>query len=132
VTLGVLLHVPMFLMDPSTHYRLAGMPIVTDMLTGMGRIVVGSAAPEYGLLPRRPAGSIADEEIAALQDAPLAHPHWIQIIVLATALVINVMKAATLGPPVWHRASCPLSILMLALLWYCSTERATSRQSAST
>src|SRR6185437_13171699 len=97
VTLGVLLHVPMFLMGRSTHYRLAGMPMGMGMLMGMGLIIAGFAAAAYGLLPRRHAGSIAYEEIAPPEDAPLTREHWIQIIVLAAALVIDVMKAATLG-----------------------------------
>jgi putative MFS transporter len=97
VTIGVLLHVPMFLMGRSTHYRLAGMPMGMGMLIGMGLIIAGFAAAAYGLLPRRHAGSIAYEAIAPPEDAPLTRAHRIQIIVLAAALVIDVMKAATLG-----------------------------------
>jgi putative MFS transporter len=97
VTIGVLLHLPMFIMARSTHYVLAGMPMGTGMLVGMGLIVAGFAATAYGLLPRRPKGEIAYEEIAPPEDAPLTRAHWIQIIVLAVALIIDVMKAATLG-----------------------------------
>lgn len=97
VTAGVLLHLPMFLMGRYTHYRLAGMPMGTGMFIGMGLIVAGFAATAYGLLPRRGAGGIVYEEIAPPEDAPLTRAHWVQIILLATALVIDVMKAATLG-----------------------------------
>lgn len=97
VTVGVLLHIPMFLMGRSTHYRLAGMPMGKGMLIGMGLIVAGFAATAYGLLPPRPTESVDYEEIAPPEDAPLTRAHWIQIIVLATALIIDVMKAATLG-----------------------------------
>ena len=97
VTIGVLLHMPMFLMGRKTHYRLAGMPMGTPMLIGMGLIVAGFGATAYGLLPRRQAGTIAYEEIAPPEDAPLTRAHWIQITVLAGALIIDVMKAATLG-----------------------------------
>ena len=33
VTAGVLLHMPMFLMGRMTHFRLAGMPMGTDITT---------------------------------------------------------------------------------------------------
>lgn len=97
VTIGVLLHLPMFIMARDTHYVLAGMPMGKGMLVGMGLIVAGFAATAYGLLPRRPKGRIAYEEIAPPEDAPLTRAHWIQIFVLAGALVIDVMKAVTLG-----------------------------------
>jgi putative MFS transporter len=87
----------MFLMGRTTHYRLAGMPMGKGMLIGMGLIVAGFAAAAYGLLPRRRRASLDYQEIAPLEDAPLTRAHWIQISVLAVALVIDVMKAATLG-----------------------------------
>lgn len=96
VTAGVLLHLPMFLMGRSTHYMLAGMPMGDGMLFGMFLIVAGFTATAYGLLPKR-THTIAYEEIAPPEDAPLTKAHWIQIIILATALIIDVMKAATLG-----------------------------------
>src|SRR6185437_637413 len=77
VTAGVLLHLPMFLMGRSTHYRLAGMPMGTGMFIGMGLIVAGFAATAYGLLPRRHTGNIAYEEIAPPEDAPLNRAHWV-------------------------------------------------------
>jgi putative MFS transporter len=67
------------------------------MLAGMGLIVLGIAAAAYGLLPRRPAQSSTHEFIRPPEEAPLTRAHWIQISVLAIALVIDVMKAASLG-----------------------------------
>jgi putative MFS transporter len=96
VTAGVLLHMPMFLMGLQTHFVLAGMPMGTPMLIGMGLIVAGFAATAYGLMPRRK-GTVTYEEIAPPEDAPLTKAHWIQILVLIVALVIDVMKAASLG-----------------------------------
>ena len=96
VTAGVLLHLPMFLMGRSMGYRLAGMPMDNGMLAGMGLIIIGCAATAYGLLPRR-AGSARVEELSAPEDAPLTRTHWEQICLLAIALVIDVMKAASLG-----------------------------------
>ncbi|HUZ95900.1 MAG TPA: MFS transporter [Edaphobacter sp.] len=97
VTVGVLLHLPMFLMGRTNHFKLVGMPMGTGMYIGMGLIVAGFAAAAYGLMPRRTKGNIAYEEIEPPESAPLTRAHWIQIIVLATALIIDVMKAASLG-----------------------------------
>ncbi len=96
VTIGVLLHIPMFLMGRYTHYNLAGMPMGTPMLIGMGLIIAGTAATAYGLIPRR-VKAFAFEEIAPPEDAPLTRAHWIQITLLSIALIIDVMKPATLG-----------------------------------
>ena len=97
VAIGVALHIPMFLMGRHTGWRLAGMPMDTGMLIGMGLIVSGIAAAAYGLLPRRPSQRSAHESILPPEDAPLTGAHWKQISVLAIALVIDVMKAASLG-----------------------------------
>jgi putative MFS transporter len=100
VTAGVLLHMPMFLMGQSMHYRLAGMPMSTEMVFGMFLIVGGLFAAAWGLLPRDIAGQrIASETItiAAPEDAQLGRAHWTLMIVLVLALVIDVMKPAALG-----------------------------------
>ena len=97
VVIGVLLHLPMFIMARHMHFMMAGMQMDTGMLIGMGLIIGGFAATAYGLLPRHSTGNIEYAEIAPPEDAPLTRAHWIQIIVLAVALVIDVMKAATLG-----------------------------------
>ena len=97
VTAGVLLHVPMFLMGRAVHYKLAGMPMDTGMLVGMGLIIGGTCATAYGLLPPRRTHDVQIDEIAPPEDAPLTRAHWVQIIILATALIIDVMKPATLG-----------------------------------
>jgi len=98
VTIGVLLHVPMFWMGRLNHFQLAGMPMGNGMLIGMYLIVAGFVATGYGLMPRRGDRHAASlDEIAPPEDAPLTRAHWIQIILLAIALVIDIMKAATLG-----------------------------------
>lgn len=96
VTAGALLHMPMFLMGRYTGFRLAGMPMGTDMLAGMGLIVAGFAATAYGLMPRRRRNTVY-EEIPPPEDAPLTRAHWVQIGLLVVALIIDVMKASTLG-----------------------------------
>ncbi|KAA6460453.1 MFS transporter [Acidobacteria bacterium AB60] len=87
----------MFLMGKSEHYRLAGMPMGLDMLIGMGLIIGGTVATAYGLLPPRKTEDKTLEEIAPPEDAPLTPAHWVQIVILAAALIIDVMKPATLG-----------------------------------
>lgn len=96
VVAGVLLHVPMFLMSRHSHYQLAGMPMGTGMIIGMGLIVAGFVVTAYGLKPHRVA-EISLEPIAPPEDSPLTAAHWLQISLLAIALIIDVMKAATLG-----------------------------------
>jgi len=100
VTIGVLAHAPMFLMARAMHYRLAGMPMGAGMIAGMGLIVAGVAIAGYGLLPRNLSAqreAAAGIEIAAPEDARLGWHHWRLMLVLVVALVIDVMKPASLG-----------------------------------
>ena len=100
VTGGVLLHLPMFLMGRHNHFMLAGMPVGWDMVAGMAAIVGGVAIAAYGLLPRDVAGQIAASQeivVSPPEDAPLSSAHWILMSVLVIALVIDIMKPATLG-----------------------------------
>jgi len=100
VTIGVLMHLPMFWMGRMHHFMLAGMPMGHDMILGMGLIIVGCVVAAYGLLPRDIAGQVEASrgiEVAAPEDAPLGWPHWQLMIALVLALVIDVMKPAALG-----------------------------------
>ncbi len=100
VTLGVLAHVPAFLMARAMHYRLAGMPMGGEMIAGMALIIVGVAIAGYGLLPRNVAAqrqAAAAIVMMAPEDAPLGWQHWRLMTVLVVALVIDVMKPASLG-----------------------------------
>lgn len=100
VTAGVLLHMPMFAMGRSMHYRLAGMPMEPDMYVGMFLIVGGLVVAAWGLLPKDIARQRAAGEtivIAAPEDAQLGRPHWTLMGVLVLALIIDVMKPAALG-----------------------------------
>ena len=100
VTTGVVLHLPMFMMSRELHYRLAGMPMGWDMIFGMGLIIAGVLIAAYGLLPRNFAAQRAASAvivIAAPEDAPLGAAHWKLMIVLVVALIIDVMKPASLG-----------------------------------
>jgi MFS transporter, putative metabolite:H+ symporter len=100
VTVGVVLHLPMFIMGRAAHYRLAGMPMGVDMLIGMALIIVGVLVAAYGLLPRDLAAQRAASAgivVAAPEDAHLGPDHWKLMVVLVVALVIDVMKPASLG-----------------------------------
>ena len=97
VGIGVVLHVPMFWMGRKTGFRLAGMPMTHGMLIGMALIVLGFVAAGYGLRPgRRPSRQLA-ASISPPADMPLTGAHWLQMGILGVALIIDVMKAATLG-----------------------------------
>jgi putative MFS transporter len=97
VAAGVVLHVPMFWMGRTVHFRLAGMPMDPGMLVGMGLIVAGVAITAYGLLPSGRQHHVTSFSIAPPEDAPLTKAHWIQIALISVALVIDVMKASSLG-----------------------------------
>ena len=100
VTVGVLLHLPMFWMGRMTQFRLVGMPMGTDMYVGMALIVGGALVAAYGLLPPNIAKhrqASADIVVAAPEDAQLGRAHWWLMTVLVIALAIDVMKPAALG-----------------------------------
>jgi len=100
VTAGVLLHMPMFLMGRMTNYRLAGMPMGTDMYIGMALIVAGVGIAAYGLLPSnvsRQRSTSQEIVVSPPEDAPLTRAHWTLMLVLIIALIIDVMKPAALG-----------------------------------
>ncbi len=101
VTAGVILHLPMFVMARHTGYVLADMPMDAYMYWGMALIVAGIAFAGYGLLPVSRAGhpgpAAADAAIAAHDGVPLSAAHWNTAALLALALIIDVMKPASLG-----------------------------------
>ena len=100
VTGGVLMHAPMLLMARHNHFVLAGMPIGWDMVLGMAAIVAGCGIAAYGLLPRNLTNQVtAAQEVVVTppEDAPLGRAHWGLMSVLVIALIIDIMKPATLG-----------------------------------
>ena len=90
----------MFLMGRHNHFILVGMPIGWDMILGMVAIVAGCAIAAYGLLPRDIGTSSPHRQdivVTPPEDAPLSGRHWGLMAVLVIALVIDIMKPATLG-----------------------------------
>ena len=98
VTAGVILHIPMYLMGADMGYRLAGMAMDAGMYAGMALIVGGIALASWGLLPRAlPKHERVIETISPPENAPLTAAHWRVAALLTLALVIDIMKPASLG-----------------------------------
>ncbi len=97
VAIGVVLHLPMFWMARDMDFKLAGMPMDDGMLWGMALIVAGIALAGYGLLPKHADHARAHQAIAPPENAPLTKAHWLLMLVLAVALIIDIMKPASLG-----------------------------------
>ena len=100
VTGGVLLHAPMFWMGRNNHFILYRMPIGWDMILGM----VGDrrrtcdcrlwpASKEH----RRTARRIAGHRRFPTRGCAADGAHWGLMAVLVIALIIDIMKPATLG-----------------------------------
>jgi len=100
VTAGVLAHLPMLWMGRHIGFRMVGMPMDPGMIAGMWLIVVGVGVAGFGLLPRRDHAAEAQAartRVSVPEDAPLTAAHWRLMAVLVVALVIDVMKPASLG-----------------------------------
>src|SRR5690242_1424735 len=100
VTGGVLLHVPMFWMGRMNHFQLSGMQSGWHTIVGMGAIVGGVGIAAYGLLPRNVSSLLSHSQdivVSPPEDAPLSAAHWRLMSVLVIALIIDIMKPASLG-----------------------------------
>jgi putative MFS transporter len=102
IVAGVLAHVPMFICASHMGYRMAGMQMDAAMLAGMALIPAGLALAAWGLLPRvqrlRSLGSgKGTPAFHGADGIALNARHWGLVAVLVIALVIDVMKPATLG-----------------------------------
>ena len=107
VVAGVLLHMPMFAMGRMTHWQMVGMPMDYLMLGGMALIPAGLLLSTYGLMPRldrmrqamhRDGQHLRPHQHFHIADGvALNREHWKLVLVLVTALAIDVMKPATLG-----------------------------------
>lgn len=94
-SIGVLLHLPMYISAAPMGYRMAGMTPDWKMTAGMVLILIGLGLAAYGLTPRmrkrKPLKVRVDAETKM-------NPAMIQLlIVLAVAIVIDAMKPITLA-----------------------------------
>ncbi|MDB5804749.1 MAG: sugar phosphate permease [Betaproteobacteria bacterium] len=100
---GVLAHIPMYTMAAPMHYRMVGMEVDTMMMVGMFLILGGMAGAIYGLMPpkRQLLAAIRHEDapfsLVTADHAPLTRAHWKLFAVLMVALIVDIMKPATLG-----------------------------------
>jgi putative MFS transporter len=96
---GVSCHLPDYISSSSQHFHLSAVPLSKMMLFGMLLIVTGIAATAYGLFPVRDDAKDASHEfeLHSMDNARLSWQHWLLILVLGIALVVDVMKPATLG-----------------------------------
>lgn len=103
IVCGVLSHLPMFIHSAASDYRMAGMPMDGLMIAGMGAIVMGAIAAFFGLLPKRShhhldaLPSDLHLRLRVIDDAPLKRGHWKLLAMLTVAVIVDVMKPATLG-----------------------------------
>jgi MFS transporter, putative metabolite:H+ symporter len=101
VTLGVAAHLPDFLSAGTMQYRMAGMAMSQVMVAGMVFVTAGMFLATWGLLPparaRHVASGAPEYQLRAIDDAALTSAHWGLLFVLGVALIIDVMKPATLA-----------------------------------
>jgi putative MFS transporter len=100
---GVCAHIPMFMMAAPSGFRMVDMPVDGVMIAGMVLIVAGLILSVYGLIPRQLATIRARGEagtaisLVSADRAPLTRAHGTLFVVLIVALVVDIMKPATLG-----------------------------------
>jgi hypothetical protein len=99
-TVGVTLHLPMYISARAMGYQLAGMPVDTPMVIGMFLIVIGFISSVYGLYPLSTAAVTrlgSQIRVSALDDAKITKTHVALLVVMAIAVTIDVMKPTTLA-----------------------------------
>lgn len=103
VVAGTLGHVPMFIQSAPMAYRMTGMQMDLLMILGMFAVIMGTLVVAYALYPKR-SGDGGDHgrmdhlpDLRAMDDSPLTATHCKLIGVLTVALIVDVMKPATLG-----------------------------------
>ena len=100
---GVCAHIPMFMMAAPSGFRMVDMPVDGVMIAGMFLIVAGLILSVYGLIPRQAALTLGHGEdgpaisLVSADNAPLTRAHGKLFIVLIVALIVDIMKPATLG-----------------------------------
>jgi putative MFS transporter len=99
---GVLAHFPTFIDAAPMGYHMRDMPMSGLMLAGMFMILAGLAFAAYGLIPFGKSAHVehhdtSDLHFEAMDSAHLTPQHWGLLFILGVALIVDVMKPATLG-----------------------------------
>lgn len=97
IVAGVSCHLPDLI---KRHFHFGGLPLTNMMLFGMFLIVSGIAAAAYGLFPVRDSAAqdaSGEYQLHSMDSAKLSTAHWMLVAVLGIALVVDVMKPATIG-----------------------------------
>lgn len=98
---GVLAHLPAFFASAAMGFHMGNMHMSKLMLSGMVLIIGGMALTTYGLVPGADGSTrlraASGMHVRAMDTARLTRLHWGMMFVLGVALVIDVMKPATLG-----------------------------------
>ena len=99
LTIGVILHLPMYLGARDMGYELVGMAVDAPMKIGMALVLFGVAACLFGLMPSlsRVQPEIARIRVKALDDVKLSRAHVALLLVMAAAITIDVMKPVSLS-----------------------------------
>jgi putative MFS transporter len=99
IVAGVSCHLPDYVSHRGQHFHLSGLPMSNMMLFGMFLILAGIASTTYGLFPVRDKAKdvSAEYQLKSMDNARLGLAHWLLVLVLGVALVVDVMKPATLG-----------------------------------
>lgn len=101
ITLGVLSHIPMFVHASHMNFHMAGMPMDNTMLIGMAMIPIGLVFSCYGLMPRLASLRLHNDtdviHFHVADNSPLNREHIKLVIALLIAVIVDVMKPATLG-----------------------------------
>lgn len=100
IVAGVVFHLPDFIAARPMHYCMQCMPMSKLMLCGMALIFTGIPMAAYGLFPVRSGIEInlsGAYQLHSLDNARLGLAHWGLVSALTVALIVDVMKPATLG-----------------------------------
>jgi len=99
IVAGVSCHLPDYIRHRAENFQLSGAPMSNMMLFGMFLIIVGIACTCYGLFPVNENAKDASHEyqLQSMDNARLNGAHWLLVAVMGLALIVDVMKPATLG-----------------------------------
>jgi MFS transporter, putative metabolite:H+ symporter len=106
IMLGVIAHIPMFVHSAKFNYQMSGMEMDPLMTAGMYSIIVGIVLSSVALLP--PGGvrtllsnrkHYADNhvQLEVMSNTAMTHMHWKLVLVMLFAIIVDVIKPATLG-----------------------------------